>query len=388
MKRQLPKNVRQIGNVSDNSKIYVEDYVDTFFEQLCDKAGEEMQGAFLIGEMQQDEGQDYIYVYGAVQMQGLTMKGKDFLIEDSVWKHACETCKEFFGDAEILGWYVAGGENNVEINHNIKKLHQKFFRRENSLFVTKNAREKEEKFYIYRFRDLMECGGHYIYYEKNLEMQNYMIACRKKIGFTPGEIIEDRVTKSFRNLVMEKAEQGEKRSRSRFVYVMSTFLVLVVLVIGITMINNYDKMQNVQNTLDKLTENVVQKREEKEKEESVETSGEIVTMPQEESKQKETGQEETMQEEITAEEPKQDVQNKNTQEEPKQDAQNENTQEEPGTEESVVSSTKTYIVQKGDTLETISKKEYGDITHIKAICELNQLENGNLIMIGQKLLLP
>ena len=26
MERQLPKNVRQIGNVSDSPKIYVEDY--------------------------------------------------------------------------------------------------------------------------------------------------------------------------------------------------------------------------------------------------------------------------------------------------------------------------------------------------------------------------
>ena len=42
MKRQLPKNVRQIGNVSDSSKIYVEDYVDTFFNQLCSKADQEM----------------------------------------------------------------------------------------------------------------------------------------------------------------------------------------------------------------------------------------------------------------------------------------------------------------------------------------------------------
>ena len=27
MERQIPKNVRQIGNVSDTPKIYVEDYV-------------------------------------------------------------------------------------------------------------------------------------------------------------------------------------------------------------------------------------------------------------------------------------------------------------------------------------------------------------------------
>ena len=40
MERQLPKNVRQIGNVCDEPKIYVEDYVDTFLGQLQEKAME------------------------------------------------------------------------------------------------------------------------------------------------------------------------------------------------------------------------------------------------------------------------------------------------------------------------------------------------------------
>lgn len=383
MKRQLPKNVRQIGNVSDSSKIYVEDYVDTFFNQLCDKADQEMVGAFLIGETVQEEEQDYIYVYGAIQMKELVVKGKDFIIEESVWKNACETCKEYFGDAEILGWFIAGGENDVEVNHNIKKIHQKYFQREKSLFVTKNARDKEEKFYIYKFRDMMECGGHYVYYEKNLEMQNYMIASRKRNGLTPSEIIEDRVTKSFRNLVREKTEQNEQRTHSRMVYAMSTFLVLVVLVIGITMINNYDKMQSVQNSLDKLSDNV-SKTEEKEKEESVETLGDIVSSEQEgkvdvngETDKEEVPQEGSVQDGNVEENP----QNNTTEEEVPQ----ENTQE---TETPAITATKTYIVKEGDTLETISKQEYGDITHIEAICELNQLEDGNLIFIGQKLLLP
>ena len=60
MKRQLPKNVRQIGNVSDSSKIYIEDYVDTFFNQLCEKADQNPVGAFLIGEIVQEEEEDYI----------------------------------------------------------------------------------------------------------------------------------------------------------------------------------------------------------------------------------------------------------------------------------------------------------------------------------------
>lgn len=56
----------------------------------------------------------------------------------------------------------------------------------------------------------MECGGHYIYYEKNLEMQNYMIASRKNNGVTPSETIEDRVTKNFRDVIKEKMEKTKK----------------------------------------------------------------------------------------------------------------------------------------------------------------------------------
>ena len=64
MERQIPKNVRQIGNVSDSPKIYVEDYVDTFFLQLCDKAKDGPIGAFLVGDMQKSEDEEYVYIFG------------------------------------------------------------------------------------------------------------------------------------------------------------------------------------------------------------------------------------------------------------------------------------------------------------------------------------
>ncbi len=367
MKRELPKNVRQIGNVSDSSKIYVEDYVDTFFSQLCEKAEQEMVGAFLVGETVHEEEQDYIYVYGAICMKELGVKGKDFVVGEQVWKHACETCKEYFGDAEILGWFIAGGENPLEINHNIIKIHQKYFSREKSIFVTKNFRDKEEKFYIYKYRDLMECGGHYVYYEKNVEMQNYMISTRKKVGFTPSEIIEDRVTKSFRNMIREKNEKNEQKSRSRLIYGMSTFLVLIIVVIGVNMLNNYDKMQNIQESID--------------------------VVPDEEETLEVFGQAENGQDEEEGEEKDEDTQMNAEEQSQSGDVQTEEPQtmtEQTGTEQSqeTLMPPKTYVVKKGDTLETISRKNYGDVSRVAEICELNGLHDGNLIFIGQKLLLP
>lgn len=359
MGRQLPKNVRQIGNVSDSSKIYVEDYVDTFFNQLCEKAGQEMTGAFLVGEKIQEEEQDYIYVYGAIRMQELKKKGKDFIVEESVWKNACETCKEYFGNAEILGWFIAGGEHPLEVNHNINKIHQKYFQREKSIFVTKNARDKEEKFYIYKYKELMECGGHFVYYEKNLEMQNYMIASRKRVGITPSEIIEDRATKNFRSIIQDKMNKNEQKTRSRLVYVSSTFLILVILIIGVTMLDNYDKMKNVENSLNEISETVAKREEE-----SVETNGQIVE-----------------QEGTVTPEPLDE-----TKEEPEVSKPLDETAEE--TIEGTIQTEDIYIVEKGDTLVTISKKMYGDSAHVDAICKMNGLEDGNLIFVGQKLMLP
>ena len=47
-----------------------------------------------------------------------------------------------------------------------------------------------------------------------------------------------------------------------------------------------------------------------------------------------------------------------------------------------------YIVEEGDTLAIISRKMYGDVTHVDAICKMNGITDGNLIYVGQKLLLP
>jgi len=378
MKRQLPKNVRQIGNVSDSSKIYVEDYVDTFFNQLCEKTEQSPVGAFLVGEIVQEKEEDYIYVYGAIQMKELTQKGRDIFINEGTWKNACETCKQYFGDAEILGWFLSAVGQPLDINHNILKVHQKFFSREKSIFVIKEAREKEEKYFIHKYKDLMECSGHYIYYEKNVEMQDYMIASRKKTGLSPSEIIEDTVTKNFRSVIQSKSKKNEQKGRSRYVYALSTFLVLVMLVIGVTMMNNYEKMKGMKDTLD---------------DEVIETIGDIVqvqgTLEQESKEDGDTT--ETPDDGVNSDETQTSDEPTNSDEtdapdEPTDIGEAETPNEPEGTGES--ETPEIYTVQKGDTLATISKKIYGDTTHVNAICELNGLEDGNFILIGQKLLLP
>ncbi|MYH61938.1 MAG: LysM peptidoglycan-binding domain-containing protein, partial [Caldilineaceae bacterium SB0675_bin_29] len=47
-----------------------------------------------------------------------------------------------------------------------------------------------------------------------------------------------------------------------------------------------------------------------------------------------------------------------------------------------------YTVAAGDTLGAIAKRAYGNVNYYKAICSANEIDNCNLIDIGDELLLP
>ena len=386
MERQIPKNVRQIGNVSDTPKVYVEDYVDTFLSQLCDKAGEVPMGAFLIGDLINAGEEEYVYIYGAVQMHELKVSGNEYILEEAVWKAAYEDCKQYFEDGEMLGWFVANPGVPLTVGEGITKLHRKAFPKNNTIFILKDPIEQEEKYFVHKFHDLMELGGHFTYYEKNPCMQNYMISSRKKNGVCPSETVEDRAAKDFRSLVRAREQRQGQRRTSRLMYAMSACLVLLVVIMGVAMLNNFDRMKAVKSMIDEIgstsvadvkAEEMDKKAEEEEKEESIkaepeavkETSGTVTAIIEEKENPAEPVQspevtgtkvEDTGQGDVSVQSSESDYNGKNG----------------------------VYVVEEGDTLAMISKKIYGDLSHTEAICKMNGLADGNLIYVGQKLLLP
>lgn len=354
MERNFPKNVKQIGNISDTPKVYVEDYVDTFLNQLTDTEGELVTGAFLTGERVTLEEKECVFVTGAVKMRELDREKKEPEITKDYLEIAKLESREYFDGKEIVGWYFATPDRPVTLTNQMTKIHEELFPEKNSLFLLKDGGE-EMQVYAYKFHDLMKMGGYCIFYEKNPDMQNYMINERRQIGVTPSEVVEDRAAKDFRNTIKGRIELKEQRRESRYVYLTSVLLVVVVLAIGISTMNNYDKINSVQTSIETLsevmqkdeadTEKVIPEEEAAVTEEDVEVSGQAVSGTEDMEPQTSTIQEE-------------------------------------------LGDAEYYIVQRGDTLDTISEKIYGTTLEADAICKMNGLEDGNLIFIGQKLLLP
>lgn len=427
MERQIPKNVRQIGNVSDSPKIYVEDYVDTFFAQLSDKYRDDPQkplGAFLIGDFQTYEGEDYVYIYGAIQMQELRVSGMEYLIDDETWKRAYEECKQFFEEGELIGWFVVRDDAEKAPGNSTVKLHKKSFPKKNTVFIICDPQEKEETYYVHKMNDLMEIGGHYTYYEKNPCMQDYMISSRKKNGAVQTEVVEDKAAQNFRDLARKQGKRTRQKHQGNFVYAMSVGLVLVLVIMGVAMLNNFNKIRKAQNQLEEVagTINTVKDAGNSgNSNESNDPNGGQADGSEDGTADENTGAEnENSTAGDDADQGKTDsAANKNTDTEKSNSASDKKAEGDDGTskndtdgdastnssqaknsqsdevvEASAVPSSSTngsdgvYVVEKGDTLAIISKKMYGDVTHVDAICRMNGLSNGNLIYIGQKLILP
>ena len=412
MERQLPRNVRQIGNVSDSPKIYVEDYVDTFFAQLCEKcekSGKGPMGAFLVGDIQPGTDEEYVYIYGAIQMHDLKMSGNEYVIDEDTWKHAYEDCKQYFEEGEMLGWFVAHPGVPLIPEASTVRLHKKSFPKKNTVFIMKDPVEKDETYYVHKMNDLMEIGGHYTYYEKNPCMQNYMISSRKKNGAFPTETVEDRAAKDFRNMVRKRGEGRKGRKTGSVMYAVSACLVLVLIIMGVSMINSFDRMKSVQNTLDTLAGT-------SDKVETQETSGAVTAVTEEQDGEGQAGDAQASGADTALDADNgEDADSGNGELSGGDDtgssinasgsdsdtsssayvSENTDTAGGGGEGSSQIlaapgenGSDGVYIVEEGDTLAIISRKMYGDVTHVDAICKMNGITDGNLIYVGQKLLLP
>ena len=57
-------------------------------------------------------------------------------------------------------------------------------------------------------------------------------------------------------------------------------------------------------------------------------------------------------------------------------------------QEAVASIPQYYVVERGDTLRSISYAVYGNYSMVDEICEWNRIEDPDSILCGQRLLLP
>ncbi len=410
-KRQLPKNIRQIGNVQGPVRIYMEDYVYTYLHGNG-RSGWAHRGSIFVGTRWQENGQKYLFVSGLVHIPDEYFKDGMPEFSDMMWGGVYQDIKCCYDQVEILGWGMDVAGDCAKLTGNLEQVHRKAFQGQEKFAFLLDSLEKEEAFYIYEKNMLRRRDGYYVYYEKNPQMRDYMMQGREETEHQPEVDPQRAVVTTYREITSKNSRKGSKIFQT-FVYASCLALLVTVTAMGVNMMSSAGKIEHLEETVAFLEADPAD-AEEDQAEEAVDdqlgtqdvTLGEtgIVDQP-EETAEGDTAQQEDLQLQIESDQTQQALigetqeqqetvtQDDPVTEEPTQPEKKEEQKSSPQAEETedeeetpAFSEQDYYIVSQGESLLGISKKLYGkDCT--KQLCERNELEDENKIYAGQKLLL-
>lgn len=361
-----PKNIKQIGEVSSDKKIYIEDYAFTYINSIAYNNPSDSQAGVLLGENQTDGDEKCVFIKGIIKAKlGTEVEEKGVYFNESVWNGIYSDVEKYFPDLAVVGWFAAIPEVTPERMMKLKKIHLDNFAGTMKTFYLIDTVEKEENFYLYENGELKKQKGYVCFYERNYEMQEYMLERRERKSSEDGP---DKVMKSIRNIIREKEELHEQKKNARFMYGVSTFMVIVILVIGINLMNNYQKMKKFDKSISSL---MVQMSGN-----DTATQEEVVPVNKLEGGVYPTEVETTSQTAVTSVVSTENVTV---------------TAAQPVEEQTVAATAnevKTYTVKAGDTIMGICKKYYGDTSKCNEVIAYNNIKDENFLYIGQQIKLP
>lgn len=95
----------------------------------------------------------------------------------------------------------------------------------------------------------MRQSGYYIYYEKNTQMQNYMLEKNPEIQEESQETVQDDAVRAFRSLIQKKKKEEPEETEEKtsvFSYAATACIVLALAVVGVRFYRNYQVGQNIE----------------------------------------------------------------------------------------------------------------------------------------------
>ena len=366
-----PKNIKQIGDVSSNRKIYIEDYAFTYINSVAYQTPEDEQAGVLLGEVQKSDEEKCLFIKGVIRAKTPENETKQGIIfNEKIWEKIYAEIEKFFPDLEVVGWFAAMPGITQERFLYLKKLHMDNFSGGMKTMYLVNTCDKEENFYLYENGELKKQKGYVCFYERNYEMQEYMLEKRERKPIESPE--KDKVMKSIRSIIQEKEEMRQRRKNSVFLYGISSFMAVLVLVIGINLLNSYEKMKKFDTSLSNIALEISNISE---KEKSIQTSDNSVSV------NKISG------DVYPTEAETESTESRTTQSQTEQSQIEKQAESAEMVKEADAAQT-TYIVKKGDTIMSICKKYYGNTEKLNEIIAVNNIEDADKLYIGQEIKLP
>lgn len=393
-----PENIRQIGESPYSGAIYIEDYVMTYIRRIFKDEGEE-KIILLLGKKGEEQAKGNIFIYGAVGME-YRITDAVTQISEKEWSSTYEKIYKYFQGTELLGWVCGVYMWNSKVDATINIIHRKYFSKEENILFLFDLSECEEKIFKWYDGNLKEQSGYYVFYEKNPQMQEFVLGESKNESVD--EQYEDVVTEAIRETVSKSTHKAAGSKPAMFVMMMAIAVMFVIG--GNYMFESFAKINNLETAVDVLqsyvettyssengkTETATQpavtirensdKTSEKNNEISNNSKRQNVKDVRKDVRKNTSIKKYIRKNRLTADKNKISEKKNKTAAKKERVARVRKNYAETAYE--------TYRVQEGDTLSQIVWRQYHSLDKISSVKKINNIGNSNNIIAGQVIKLP
>lgn len=451
---ELPKNLIQMGKPDRTHKIFVEDYIISYIKEWNRESDGQPAGIALYGQAYKESNYKYYFMYGASRIEGLDRRGP--YLSQSDREEINNVGSRYFEEYSFLGWCIV-------------------------------REELPETIFLDTRGKAIEVNGYACFFEKNESMLNFMLEmderekrCARQAENNPenavmdnswadaspaaqdgqadgqtettvfqGEYggnyrslpLENRIAAakkaSDKNVASEKTASYKKKNRQMIKHLermkmAAAAMFTVLCVIGITTINDSDKIEEMQVAARQVIADLTQQKiPDAENDNALTANGSAHTAGSATNGTGITGttvaatggntvtangttttanganttggNTATANDNATATNatgtsgattgnsadgmPWSDVTPPDAFPTGTNGTTTGTTTETTGTTQTATQPT-SYTIMRGDTLNAICRRKYGDLGMVKQVCELNGIKNPNNIEVGQTILLP
>ncbi|MCD8037071.1 MAG: LysM peptidoglycan-binding domain-containing protein [Clostridiales bacterium] len=351
----FPTNVRQMGSADDGLKIYMEDYVHTYLYQYARSSATGEKLAVLMGKTIVIDGQKTVFISGVVQARYTEkLKGMETITNQS-WKYISEDIEKYFSDLSIVGWMHSRASFGAFVTSRDEAYHKKVFQGDSQVFFVVDPEDRLDRFYVLNeaASALRPVKGYFVYYDKNVQMQEYMLANSlvqpKNSGMDMDEEEKEAAhmdaAAKIRAVLLNK--NIEKVKKVKFKYAaftcVSAVMCLICVFMSMSLATSVSRIDKLEDEVVTVKQTVAEQREETlALAKDVSNYSPVITvMAAENNSGKEDSDEK-----------------------------------------------RTYTIKEGDTLAGICRLFYGDDSRLEEIMAMNNITNPDVIYYGKELQLP
>lgn len=369
-------NIKVIGDLECAYHVYIEDYAYTYIYQLAATDLTKEISAALIGEIFADSKEIIVRAVIPIDMDKLPEEAK--WIDMNVMQEVEEQRKSYFADQNIIGWMHMQPGYGTMLTMKELREHQSVFDGCGTVCMLVDAINKIESIFVYEEDELREQSGYCMYYERNEEMQQFMLD--HPYVSSVKEEIKDNVVNQFREIgKMRKAEYTQRKNLNLTVMAASIILIALTAVI-VKMNDNKSYVGVLSGEMGKEASNDLALIDEENKEDEALVNGlqEQLVQPRNDA----VGVEEigAMTDE-QADSTSEDIEKQSEEKTEPEEMISENDKKQP-------SDYTIYKVEVGDTLADICYKQYGSAERSVEVAQFNGLTNTNQLFVGQELKMP